>query len=229
MTIDNIVTINWKDAATAHKIHFIVLVIGAKSFQSSQPTKENLMSLINTSVQPFKAQAFHNGKFVEITDANFKGKWSVVIFMPAAFTFNCPTEIEDAANSYAEFQKAGAEVYIVTTDTHFSHKVWHETSPAVGKAQFPLVGDPTHQLTRAFDVHIEEAGLALRGTFVINPDGVIKTMEVHDNAIARDVAETLRKLKAAQYVAAHPNEVCPAKWKEGAATLKPSLDLVGKI
>lgn len=187
------------------------------------------MSLINTSVQPFKAQAFHNGKFVDITEANLKGKWSVVIFMPAAFTFNCPTEIEDAADNYAEFQKAGAEVYIVTTDTHFSHKVWHETSPAVGKARFPLVGDPTHQLTRAFDVHIDEAGLALRGTFVINPDGVIKTMEVHDNAIARDVAETLRKLKAAQYVAAHPNEVCPAKWKEGATTLKPSLDLVGKI
>jgi len=187
------------------------------------------MSLINTAVQPFKAQAFHNGKFVEITEANLKGKWSVVIFMPAAFTFNCPTEIEDAADNYAEFQKAGAEVYIVTTDTHFSHKVWHETSPAVGKARFPLVGDPTHQLTRAFDVHIDAAGLALRGTFVINPDGVIKTMEVHDNAIARDVAETLRKLKAAQYVAAHPNEVCPAKWKEGATTLKPSLDLVGKI
>ena len=187
------------------------------------------MSLINTEIRPFKAQAYHNGKFVEVTEASLKGKWSVVIFMPAAFTFNCPTEIEDAADNYAEFQKAGAEVYIVTTDTHFSHKVWHENSPAVGKARFPLVGDPTHQLTRAFDVHIDEAGLALRGTFVINPDGVIKTMEVHDNAIARDVAETLRKLKAAQYVAAHPNEVCPAKWKEGAATLKPSLDLVGKI
>jgi peroxiredoxin (alkyl hydroperoxide reductase subunit C) len=187
------------------------------------------MYLKNNAVQPFKAQAFHNGKFVEITEANLKGKWSVVIFMPAAFTFNCPTEIEDAADNYAEFQKAGAEVYIVTTDTHFSHKVWHETSPAVGKAKFPLLGDPTHQLTRAFDVHIEEAGLALRGTFVINPDGVIKTLEVHDNAIARDVSETLRKLKAAQYVAAHPGEVCPAKWKEGANTLTPSLDLVGKI
>jgi NADH-dependent peroxiredoxin subunit C len=229
MAIDGIATINWKHAAAAHKIHLVALVIGANSFQSSQPTKENRMSLINTAVQPFKAQAFHNGKFVEITEANLKGKWSVVIFMPAAFTFNCPTEIEDAADNYAEFQKAGAEVYIVTTDTHFSHKVWHETSPAVGKAKFPLVGDPTHQLTRAFDVHIDAAGLALRGTFVINPDGVIKTMEVHDNAIARDVSETLRKLKAAQYVAAHPNEVCPAKWKEGATTLKPSLDLVGKI
>ncbi|MEE9331957.1 MAG: alkyl hydroperoxide reductase subunit C [Methylophilaceae bacterium] len=187
------------------------------------------MSLINTEVQPFKADAFHNGKFIEVTEASLKGKWSVVIFMPAAFTFNCPTEVEDAAEHYAEFQKAGAEVYIVTTDTHFSHKVWHETSPAVGKAQFPLVGDPTHQLTNAFGVHIPEAGLALRGTFVINPEGVIKTLEIHDNAIARDVSETLRKLKAAIFVANNPNEVCPAKWNDGAATLTPSLDLVGKI
>ena len=187
------------------------------------------MSLINTEIKPFKANAFHNGKFVEVTEATLKGKWSVIVFMPAAFTFNCPTEVEDAAENYAEFQKLGAEVYIVTTDTHFSHKVWHETSPAVGKAQFPLLGDPTHQLTRAFDVHIDEEGLALRGTFIINPDGVIKTLEIHDNAIARDVSETLRKLKAAQFVASHPGEVCPAKWHEGEKSIKPSLDLVGKI
>jgi len=187
------------------------------------------MSLINTEIKPFKANAFHNGKFIEVSDATLKGKWSVIVFMPAAFTFNCPTEVEDAADNYAEFQKMDAEVYIVTTDTHFSHKIWHETSPAVGKARFPLVGDPTHQLTRAFGVHIEEEGLALRGTFIVNPNGVIKTMEVHDNAIARDMKETVRKLKAAQYVAAHPGEVCPAKWKEGEKTLAPSLDLVGKI
>ncbi|MDP2867987.1 alkyl hydroperoxide reductase subunit C [Methyloversatilis sp.] len=187
------------------------------------------MSIVNTTVQPFSANAFHNGKFVTVTDESLKGKWSVLVFMPAAFTFNCPTEVEDAANNYAEFQKAGAEIYIVTTDTHFSHKVWHETSPAVGKAQFPLVGDPTHQLTRAFGVHIDSEGLALRGTFVINPDGVIKTAEIHDNAIARDMNETLRKLKAAQFVASHPGQVCPAKWKEGAEALTPSLDLVGKI
>jgi len=175
------------------------------------------MSLINTFVQPFKTTAFVNragkGDFVEVSDATLKGKWSVLIFMPAAFTFNCPTEI----------------VYIVTTDTHFSHKVWHETSPAVGKAKFPLVGDPTHALTNAFGVHIAEEGLALRGTFIINPEGQIKTMEVHSNEIARDVSETLRKLKAAQYTAANPGQVCPAKWKEGAKTLAPSLDLVGKI
>jgi NADH-dependent peroxiredoxin subunit C len=187
------------------------------------------MSLINTPVQPFKTQAFHNGKFVEITEQSLKGKWSVLIFMPAAFTFNCPTEVEDAADNHAKFKDMGTEVYIVTTDTHFSHKVWHETSPAVGKAKFPLVGDPTHTLTRMFGVHIEEEGLALRGTFVINPDGIIKTAEIHDNAIARDVKETLRKVQAAQYVAKNPGQVCPAKWQEGAKTLTPSLDLVGKI
>ena len=187
------------------------------------------MSLINTQVQPFKAQAFHNGKFIEVTEHSLKGRWSALIFMPAAFTFNCPTEVEDAAQHYEEFRKIGAEVYVVTTDTHFAHKVWHETSPAVGQARFPLVGDPTHRLTRAFGVHIEEEGLALRGTFLVNPDGVIKTAEIHSNEIARDVKETVRKLKAAQYTAANPGQVCPAKWQQGAKTLTPSLDLVGKI
>ncbi|CAM5780660.1 alkyl hydroperoxide reductase subunit C [Rhizobacter sp. Root404] len=187
------------------------------------------MSIINTTVQPFKVQAFKNGKFIEVTEQSLKGKWSVFVFMPAAFTFNCPTEVEDAADNYPEFQKLEAEVYIVTTDSHFAHKVWHETSPAVGKAKFPLIGDPTHALTNMFGVHIPEDGMALRGTFLINPEGVIKTAEVHDNAIARDMKETLRKLKAAQYVAAHPGQVCPAKWNDGAATITPSLDLVGKI
>ena len=187
------------------------------------------MSIINKTIEPFKVNAYQNGKFIEVSDESVKGKWSVFIFMPAAFTFNCPTEVEDAADNYAEFQKLGAEVYIVTTDTHFAHKIWHDTSEAVGKAKFPLLGDPTHKLAKMFDVLIEDEGLALRGTFIINPDGVVKTMEVHDNAIARDVKETLRKLKAAQYVAQNPGQVCPAKWNEGAATLTPSIDLVGKI
>jgi peroxiredoxin (alkyl hydroperoxide reductase subunit C) len=187
------------------------------------------MSIINTQVQPFKVQAFKNGKFIEVTEADLHGKWSVLVFMPAAFTFNCPTEVEDAADNYPAFQKLEAEVYIVTTDSHFAHKVWHETSPAVGKARFPLIGDPAHQLTRMFGVHIEEEGMALRGTFLVNPQGIVKTAEVHDNSIARDMVETLRKLKAAQYVAKNPGQVCPAKWNEGAKTLTPSLDLVGKI
>ena len=187
------------------------------------------MSLINSSVKPFKATAFHNGKFVEVSDASFKGQWSVVMFYPADFTFVCPTELEDLANHYAEFQKLGVEVYGVSTDSHFAHKAWHDVSPAIKNVTYPLIGDPTGTLTRNFDVMIEEDGMALRGTFVINPEGQIKLCEIHDNGIGRDASELMRKVKAAQYVAAHPNEACPAKWTEGASTLTPSLDLVGKI
>jgi len=187
------------------------------------------MSLINTQVKPFKAQAFKDGKFIEVTDADLKGKWSVVVFYPADFTFVCPTELEDLADKYEEFKKLGVEVYAVSTDTHFSHKAWHDTSEAIKKVKYTMIGDPTGTITRNFDVMIEEEGLALRGTFVVNPEGQIKLCEIHDNGIGRDASELLRKVKAAQYVASHPGEVCPAKWKEGDKTLKPSLDLVGKI
>ena len=187
------------------------------------------MSLINTQIKPFKATAYHNGKFVEVSNETVAGKWSIFVFYPADFTFVCPTELEDLAEQYAEFQKLGAEIYAVSTDTHFSHKAWHDTSDAIGKVNYPMIGDPTHTLARNFEVLIEEEGVALRGTFVVNPEGYIKVMEVHDNGIGRVASELLRKVKAAQYIAAHPGEVCPAKWEEGAETLKPSLDLVGKI
>jgi peroxiredoxin len=187
------------------------------------------MSLINTQIKPFKAQALKDGKFIEVSEASLKGKWSVVVFYPADFTFVCPTELEDLADKYEEFKKLGVEVYSVSTDTHFAHKAWHDTSDAIKKVQYTMIGDPTGALTRNFDVMIEEEGLALRGTFVIDPEGMIKLCEIHDNGIGRDASELLRKVKAAQYVASHPGEVCPAKWKEGDKTLKPSLDLVGKI
>lgn len=187
------------------------------------------MSNINTEIKPFKVTAFHNGKFVPVSDADLKGKWSIVFFYPADFTFVCPTELGDMADFYPEFQKLGVEVYSVSTDTHFTHKAWHDTSDTIGKITYPMIGDPTGAITRNFGVMIEEEGLALRGTFVINPEGVIKIAEIHDLGIGRDASELLRKVKAAQYVAAHPGEVCPAKWKEGDATLAPSLDLVGKI
>jgi peroxiredoxin (alkyl hydroperoxide reductase subunit C) len=187
------------------------------------------MSIINTKVQPFTANAFHNGKFVTVTEADLKGKWSVVVFYPADFTFVCPTELGDLADNYATFQKLGVEVYSVSTDTHFTHKAWHDTSDVIGKITYPMIADPTGTITRAFDVMIEEEGLALRGTFVINPEGEIKLCEIHDNGIGRDASELLRKVQAAQYVASHPGEVCPAKWTPGAETLTPSLDLVGKI
>ncbi|HEY9572738.1 MAG TPA: alkyl hydroperoxide reductase subunit C [Pusillimonas sp.] len=187
------------------------------------------MSLINTKIKPFKATAYHNGKFVDVSDESVAGKWSVFVFYPADFTFVCPTELEDLAEQYEAFKKIGVEIYSVSTDTHFSHKAWHDTSDAIGKVQYPMIADPTHVLARNFEVLIEEEGIALRGTFVVNPEGEIKVMEVHDNGIGRVATELLRKVKAAQYIAAHPGEVCPAKWEEGAKTLTPSLDLVGKI
>lgn len=187
------------------------------------------MSLINTQIKPFSATAYQNGKFIPVTQDTLRGKWSVLMFYPADFTFVCPTELEDLADHHAQFKDLGVQLFGVSTDSHFAHKAWHDTSEAIGKVNYPLIGDPTQVLSRNFEVLIEEEGMALRGTFVINPEGVIKLMEVHDNGIGRDASELLRKVKAAQYVASHPGEVCPAKWQEGASTLTPSLDLVGKI
>lgn len=187
------------------------------------------MTIVNRTLEPFSATAYHNGEFVDVTDKTVTGKWAVFVFYPADFTFVCPTELEDLADHYGEFQKLGVEVYGISTDKHFTHKAWHDTSPAIGKVQYPLVGDPTHQLSRQFDVLIEDEGMALRGTFVMNPDGVVKIAEINDNGIGRDAGQLLEKIRAAQYVASHPGEVCPAKWKEGDATLTPSLNLVGKI
>lgn len=187
------------------------------------------MSYINSDVKPFNAQAYHQGQFVKVTDADLRGKWSVVFFYPADFTFVCPTELGDLADNYAEFKKMGVEIYSVSTDTHFTHKAWHDTSETISKIQFPMIADPTGTVTRNFGVMIEEAGLADRGTFVIDPQGKIQIVEINAGGIGRDASELLRKVKAAQYVASHPGEVCPAKWKEGEATLAPSLDLVGKI
>jgi peroxiredoxin (alkyl hydroperoxide reductase subunit C) len=187
------------------------------------------MSLINTAIKPFTAQALKGGKFITISEADLKGNWSVVFFYPADFTFVCPTELEDLADNYAEFQKLGVEIYSVSTDTHFAHKAWHDTSDAVRKIEYTMVGDPTGTITRNFGVMIEEAGLAERGTFVIDPAGKIQIIEINAGGVGRNAVELIRKIKAAQYVAAHPGEVCPAKWEEGEKTLKPSLDLVGKI
>jgi peroxiredoxin (alkyl hydroperoxide reductase subunit C) len=187
------------------------------------------MALINTEIKPFQATAFKQGEFVDVSDADLKGKWSVFFFYPADFTFVCPTELGDLADHYEEFQKRGVEIYSVSTDTHFTHKAWHETSDTIGKIQYTMIGDPTGEITRNFEVMREGQGLADRGTFVVDPEGVIQAMEITAEGIGRDAEDLLRKVKAAQYVAAHPGEVCPAAWKEGEETLAPSLDLVGKI
>jgi len=187
------------------------------------------MSLIGKEVNDFNAMAFANGEFKSITKADILGKWSVFVFYPADFTFVCPTELGDLADNYEEFKKIGCEVYSVSTDTHFVHKAWHDASETIKKIKFPMIADPTGKISRDFDVYIEESGLALRGSFVINPEGKIIAYEVNDTSIGREAAELLRKVQAAQFVAEHGDQVCPAKWRPGEKTLKPSLDLVGKI
>jgi NADH-dependent peroxiredoxin subunit C len=191
-----------------------------------------MSSIINSTIPDFKVQAYHQDKFKTVTRADLKGKWAVFFFYPADFTFVCPTELGDMADKYAEFQKLGVEIYSVSTDTHFTHKAWFDASDTIKKIKYPMLADPTGTLTRAFGVHIEDGddgGLAYRGTFVVNPEGQIKVAEIHDNGIGRDASELLRKVQAALFVAAHPGQVCPAKWTPGAGTLKPGLDLVGKI
>lgn len=185
--------------------------------------------IINKQIDNFTVQAFHNGEFKTISSEDVKGKWAIFFFYPADFTFVCPTELVDMADKYAEFQAMGVEVYSVSTDTHFVHKAWWDTSDSIRKINYPMLADPTGVLSRSFGVMIEEEGMAYRGTFVVNPEGQIKLAEIQDNSIGRNADELVRKVKAAQFVASHDGEVCPAKWNEGDSTLKPSIDLVGKI
>lgn len=188
-----------------------------------------MSTIINSKLPDFKVQAYHNNEFKTVTSKDLAGKWAIFFFYPADFTFVCPTELVDLNDKYAELTKMGVEVYSVSTDTHFTHKAWHDTSDSIKKINYPMLADPTGALSRAFGVYIEEEGLAYRGTFLVDPDGLIKLAEIQDNGIGRNADELLRKTQAAQFIRNHPNEVCPAKWKPGADTLKPGLDLVGKI
>lgn len=187
------------------------------------------MSLIGKEVKPFKAQAYVNESFVTVTEESLKGHWSIVCFYPADFTFVCPTELEDLQNQYDTLKGLGVEVFSVSTDTHFTHKAWHDSSEAIGKIKYTMIGDPAHVISNNFEVLDETSGLADRGTFIIDPDGVIQGVEINAGGIGRDASILINKIKAAQYVRNNPNEVCPAKWQAGEKTLKPGLDLVGKI
>ncbi len=187
------------------------------------------MSLINKEVADFTAQVYHKGEFKTVSKADLLGKWSVFFFYPADFTFVCPTELEDLQNKYADFKAAGVEIYSVSTDTHFVHKAWHDASERIKKLEYPMIADPTHVISKDFEVYIEENGLAERGSFIINPEGKIVAYEVTAGNVGRNAEELFRKLQACQFVHEHGDEVCPAKWTPGAKTLKPSLDLVGKL
>ncbi len=187
------------------------------------------MVQIGQPVPDLALTVYHKDEIRETKLSDYRGKWTVLLFYPADFTFVCPTELEDAAALYSEFQAAGAEILSVSTDTAFVHKAWHDTSAAIGKVQYPMVADPTGKVSRAFGVLIEDKGLALRGTFIVDPDGVLQTIEIHNLGIGRSAREALRKLRAADFVRQHGDQVCPAGWEPGQKTLKPGLDLVGKI
>ena len=187
------------------------------------------MSLINKEVEDFAVQAFVNGEFKKITKADIMGKWTVFFFYPADFTFVCPTELKDLQNKMDDFNRIGCQIFSVSTDSHFVHKAWHDHSDRIKKITYPMLADPTGKLSRAFDVMIEDDGMAERGTFVVNPDGKIVAYEVNSGNVGRNADELFRKIQALQFVREHGDEVCPAKWQPGAETLKPSLDLVGLL
>jgi peroxiredoxin (alkyl hydroperoxide reductase subunit C) len=187
------------------------------------------MIKIGDKVPDFELDAFHGDSEKKVKLSDHRGKWVVLLFYPADFTFVCPTELSEAADSYGEFQKLGAEVMSVSTDTVFVHKAWHDQSPAIKKIQYPMLADPTGKLCRELGTYIEDEGVSLRATFIIDPEGVLKSMEIHDNSIGRNTQEILRKLQAAKFVSEHKGQVCPASWTPGKDTLKPGMDLVGKI
>ncbi|MFQ6084258.1 MAG: peroxiredoxin [Candidatus Aminicenantia bacterium] len=187
------------------------------------------MPLIGQKIPDFELEAFHKNRIKKIKLSDYKGKWLVLLFYPADFTFICPTELVEAAEYYSEFKKLGAEILSVSTDTVFVHKAWHDNSPSIKKIRFPMLADPTGKLCRALGTYIENEGLSLRATFIVDPEGIIKAYEVHDNSIGRRTKEILRKLQAAKFVREHRGQVCPASWKPGKKTLRPGLKLVGKI
>ena len=185
--------------------------------------------IINSRLPEFKLQGFQNGEFKTVTHKDVEGKWALFFFYPADFTFVCPTELADLAEKHEQLKQMGVEVFSVSTDSHFVHKAWHDASATIRQINYTMLGDPTGSLSREFGVYIKEDGMDYRGTFLVNPEGLIKIAEIQDNNIGRNADELVRKVEAAQFVASHDGEVCPARWRRGDATLKPSIDLVGKL
>jgi peroxiredoxin len=200
----------------------------------SQPLNFKIMlkvghRLTDSEIAETQFEVFHENKIKKIKLADYAGKWLILFFYPADFTFVCPTELEEVAELYSEFQKLDAEIISVSTDTAFVHKAWFDNSSAIKKIKFPMLADPSGKLCRETGTYIEEEGLSLRGSFIFDPEQNLKALEIHDNSIGRSAQELLRKLQAAIFVRKNKGEVCPANWKPGAKTLKPGLDLVGKI
>ncbi|PIR66684.1 MAG: peroxiredoxin [Parcubacteria group bacterium CG10_big_fil_rev_8_21_14_0_10_36_14] len=184
---------------------------------------------IGENIQDMEFEIFYNKDIKKAHFSDYKGKWLILFFYPADFTFVCPTELREMAELYPQFQNEGTEIVSVSTDTAFVHKAWHDDSEAIKQVNFPMAADPTGKMCRAFGTYIEDEGLSLRGSFLIDPDGVIKACEIHDNSIGRNAKELLRKLQAAKFVREHGDKVCPASWHPGGDTLTPGIDLIGKI
>lgn len=186
-------------------------------------------TIINSKLPQFSVKAYHAGNFITVTDEDLRGKWAILFFYPVNFCFICPTELSDLAEKYEQFKEMGVEVYSVSTDSHFAHKAWHEFSENVRKVKFPMLADRAGVIARSLGIYIEDEGVTHRSTFVINPDGRIKIVEMQDNPIGRNSEELLRKVQAAIFIADHPGEGCPANWKLGDETVKPNIDLIGKL
>lgn len=187
------------------------------------------MSMINKNIKDFELQAYFHNEFKTVTKSDLLGKWNVLFFYPADFTFVCPTELEDLQNKYEEFKKIDCEIYSISCDSHFVHKAWHDTSKTIKKIEYPILADPTGKLTKSLNVYIKKDGMAERASFIVNPEGKIVAYEVIAGNVGRNAEELYRRVQALQFVRIHGDEVCPAKWKPGEQTLKPSLDLVGFI
>jgi len=185
--------------------------------------------MINQKAPEFQAKAFLENQIKEIKLSDYKGKWVVLFFYPADFTFICPTELGDLADNYSKLKEMNVEVLSISTDTEFVHKAWHDTSETIKKIKFPMVADPTGKISRNYGTYIEDEGLSYRANFIIDPEGIVKAYEIHDNSIGRSTQELIRKVQAAQFVEQHGGEVCPVNWTPGEKTLKPGLNLVGKI
>lgn len=156
-------------------------------------------------------------------------KWVILCFYPADFTFVCPTELADLASQYDDLKKLGAEVISVSTDTKYAHLAWKEGEKLLEQVKYLMAADPTGTVSRLFGVYDEKTGLALRGTFIINPDGKLAASEINFYNVGRNMDELVRKMKANSYLSTHADEACPAKWEQGSKTLKPNAQMVGKV
>lgn len=198
--------------------------------------EEYLMSdvvRVGQMVPEFKMKVFDPKKseFREISLDQIKkqNKWTVLVFYPADYTFVCPTELADVAEKYAELAKSGAEVISVSTDTEFVHLAWQREEKLLKSVSYLMGADPTGTVSRLFGVYDETSGLALRGTFIIDPKGKLAASEINFYNVGRNAAELLRKVKANAYLATHPEEACPANWKEGDKAFKPGAGMVGRV